>query len=128
MRRPSRTADAPIVPRILLWLSGSLGLLLTLAAIFGEPEAGREGARLVGAAVFGATSVSALGSAFLLTRRPRIGRILGFVAAAGGVFLGWVVVQSADELPGALVGTAIAGTAIIVAWQLARWVPPLSRA
>ncbi len=126
---PARTPGAPIVPRILLWLSGSLGLVLTLAALLGESEAGREGSRLVGAAIFGAISASALGSAYLLTRRPRTGRILGFAAAAGGVFIAWVVVQNADELPGALVGTAIGAAAVFVAWQLARWSPPrLSRA
>ena len=115
--------DTPVVARVLLWLCGTLGLLVTLAALLSEPEAGREGARLVGATVFGCASVAALGSALLLSRRPRIGRILGFVAAAGGLFLGWVVVQNASELPGAFVGIAIAATGLVVAWQLARWAP-----
>ncbi|HYI67295.1 MAG TPA: STM3941 family protein [Candidatus Limnocylindrales bacterium] len=121
--RPTVKPDTPVVARVLLWLSGALGLLITLVALLSEPEAGRESARLVGAAVFGGTSVAALGSAFLLTRRPLIGKILGFVAAAGGLFLGWVVVRNASELPGALVGIAIAATGLIVAWQLVRWAP-----
>lgn len=119
----STRPSAPLVPRILLWLTGALGLAITIVAMLDEPTPGREGTRLAGAAIFGATSVAALGSAFLLTRRPTAGRILGFLAAAGGLFVAWAIIRGSSDLPGALVGTAIGAAAIIVAWQLARWTP-----
>jgi hypothetical protein len=91
-----------------------------MAAVLGDGDPDRWRARLIGAFLFGTTSVAALGSAWLLPRRPRTGRTLGIFAAAGGIFLGWVITQTADTLPGALIGVAIVGGGAVVAWQLSR--------
>ncbi|MEP6469545.1 MAG: STM3941 family protein [Chloroflexota bacterium] len=123
---PSRAGNSavPLPARWILWVGGALGLLASLAAVVGDGDPARQGSRLLGALLFGTTSVAALGSAWLLPRRPRLGRVLGILAAAGGLFLGWVVTQTADEIPRVLVGLAIAGCAAVVAWQLARWTRP----
>jgi hypothetical protein len=111
----------PDAARWILWVGGVIGLFISVVALLGDVDPERRGSRLFGALLFGTTSVAALGSAWLLPRRPRIGRALGILAAAGGMFLGWVITQTADELPGVLVGLAIAGCAGFVAWKLARW-------
>jgi hypothetical protein len=105
-------------------VGGALGLFVSLAGVFGDGDPERQASRLFGGLLFGTTSVAALGSAWLLPRRPRAGKVLGILAAAGGLFLGWVVIQIADEMPRLLVGLAITGGAAIVAWQLARWTWP----
>lgn len=114
---------APTAAHVILWLAGGLGLLLTAAAALGEPDPGREGSRLIGLLIFGTSSVAALGSAWLLTRRPSVARPLGLLAAAGGLFIGWAVTQNAGGLPGALIGLGVGGAALLVGWQLARWSP-----
>jgi uncharacterized membrane protein YfcA len=107
-------------------VGGALGLFVSLAGLLGDGDPERQASRLFGGLLFGTTSVAALGSAWLLPRRPRAGRALGMLAAAGGLFLGWVVIQIADEMPRLLVGLAMTGSAAIVAWQLARWTWPAS--
>jgi drug/metabolite transporter (DMT)-like permease len=106
---------------VLLYAGGAAGLLLSVAGALGDVDPGRERSRLIGVLLFGTTSLLSLASAWLLSRRPRIGRVLGLGASAGGLFLGWVVTQSSQQLPGVLLGVAIAGAAAVVAWQLARW-------
>jgi hypothetical protein len=118
---PRGSSDVPDAARWILWVAGAIGLFITTAGLLGDVDPERRGSRLLGAALFGTTSVAAVGSAWLMPRRPRIGRALGILAGAGGMFLGWVITQSADELPGVLVGVAIAGCAAFVAWRLARW-------
>lgn len=118
---PSSDSSVPTVARVLLWVGGAAGLLLTIAGALGEADPGRERSRLIGVLLFGTTSVAGLASAWLLPRRPGLGRVLGLVAAAGGLFLGWVVTQSSGELPGVLVGLAMAAAGAVVAWQLVRW-------
>jgi len=98
-----------------------MGLFSSIAAATRDGDPDRRRALLIGAFLFGTASVAALGSAWLLPRRPKTGRILGIFAAAGGIFLGWVITQTADTLPRALVGFVIVGGAALVAWQLARW-------
>jgi hypothetical protein len=114
-------SDLPSVARWILWVGGAIGLFVTSAALLSDVDPERRGSRLLGALLFGTTSVAAVGSAWLLPRRPRIGRLLGILAAAGGIFLGWVITQTADTLPGALIGVVIVSGAATVAWQLARW-------
>lgn len=122
---PEGTADYPRVSRWLLWLTGVGGLLITLAASFDEPDPGREGSRIIGVVIFGTGCAAAVGSAYLMRRRPRIARGLGLVAAAGALFIGWVAVTDASGLPRAAVGIVIVAIGLIVAWQLVRWSPPM---
>jgi hypothetical protein len=119
--RPRGDASVPTAARVLLWVGGAAGLLVSIAAALDEPDPGRQQSRLIGVLLFGTTSVAALASAWLLPRWPRLGRVLGILAAAGGLFLGWVVTQSSAELPGVLIGLAMAGAGAVVAWQLVRW-------
>jgi hypothetical protein len=118
---PGRSSHLPNAARWILWVGGAIGLFVSIAAVLSDIDPERRGSRLLGALLFGTTSVAALGSAWLLPRRPRIGRVLGILAAAGGMFLGWVITQTADTLPRVLVGVAVVGCAALVAWQLARW-------
>ena len=113
----------PRLSRWILWLTGGGGLLLTLAGSFSEPNPGREGSRIAGFVVFAIVSGAAVGSAYLMTRRPRLARILGLVSAGGAVFIGWALMRAASSLPGALVALAIAAVGLVVAWQLVRWSP-----
>jgi hypothetical protein len=118
---PRGRSDLPNTARWILWVGGSIGLFFSIGAVLSDVDPERRGSRMLGALLFGTTSVAALGSAWLLPRQPRIARVLGILAAAGGMFLGWLVTQTADTLPRVLVGVAIAGGAAFVAWSLARW-------
>ena len=118
VRRPH-----PGLSRWILWVTGVGGLLLTLAGSFSEPNPGRAGSRIAGFVVFAIVSGAAVGSAYLMTRRPRLARILGLVAAGGAVFIGWALMRAESSLPGALVAIAIAAVGLVVAWQLVRWSP-----
>jgi hypothetical protein len=113
----------PRLSRWILWLAGGGGLALVLAASLGDPNPGREGSRIAGLILFGIASGSAVGSASLMTRRPRLAQALGLVAAAGALFIGWAVMRAASTFPGALIALAIAACGVIVAWQLIRWSP-----
>jgi hypothetical protein len=119
--RRSDHSSVPTAARVLLWVGGAAGLLVSIAAALGDAEPGRERSRLIGVLLFGTTSVAALASAWLLPRRRGLGRAIGFLAAAGALFLGWVVTQSSSQLPGVLIGIAMAGAGGVVAWQLVRW-------
>jgi hypothetical protein len=120
LSRPKRAV--PTTSRVMLWLGGILGLLLTLAGIVDGSDPGREMPHLLGVLVFGTTSVAALLAAWLLPRRPSTGRRFGFVAAAGAIFIGWLLTQSSRSgLVAVLIGFVIAAAGAYVAWELFRW-------
>jgi hypothetical protein len=113
---------APTASRVMLWFGGAAALLLTLAGLIDGSEPGREGSHVLGVLVFGTTSVAALAAAWLLPRRPRTGRGLGFVAAAGALFIGWLMTQSSRSGLGAvIIGIAVVAAGAYVAWDLFRW-------
>ena len=119
-RSPKRAV--PTASRVLLWFGGIPGLLVTLAGIVDGSDPGREISHLLGVLVFGTTSVAALLAAWLLPRRPRAGRGLGFVAAAGALFIGWLLTQSSGSgLLAVIIGIVIAASGTYVAWELFRW-------
>jgi len=113
---------APLASRVLLYTLGGLGLFAASAALFGESEPGRAATRITGGVVFGVISGAAVVAAYLLGRRPRAGRGLGIAAAAGGLFLGWLVaVGTSRGLGTVLIGIAIVVASGVIAWQLWRW-------
>ena len=121
--RPSRQqAPVPTAPRMMLWVGGAAGLLLTLAGVAGGSDPGRERSHLLGVLVFGTTSAAALLAAWLLPRRPRTGRLFGFLAAAGALFIGWLLTQSSRSgLAAVTIGIVLAAAGAYVAWALFRW-------
>ena len=125
--RSSPKRAVPTASRVMLWFGGIPGVLLTLAGIVDGSERGREISHLLGVLVFGTTSVAALLAAWLLPRRPRTGRRFGLIAAAGAVFVGWLLTQSSGSgLVAVLIGIGTAATGAYVAWELFRWSPRAS--
>lgn len=119
---PSPNRAVPTASRVLLWFGGITGLLVTLAGIVDGSDPGREISHLLGVLVFGTTSVAALLAAWLLRRRPRAAGGLGFVAAAGALFIGWLLTQSSGSgLLAVIAGILIAASGAYVAWELFRW-------
>jgi hypothetical protein len=115
------TGTVPTAPRVILWLGGIPGLLFTVAGALGGSDPGREGSHLLGVLVFGTTSIAALAGAWLLPRRPSFGRGLGLLAAAGALFIGWLLTQSPRSgLVGAVIGIVIAAAGAYVGWELFR--------
>lgn len=119
--------NVPTAVRPLLWAGGGAGLLFTILGALGGSDPGRETSHLLGVLVFGTTSAAALLAAWLLPRRPHAGRALGFVAAAGALFIGWLLTQSTGSGLGAvMIGIVIALAGAYVAWRLFRWSRPRS--
>ncbi len=118
----SAKREVPTASRVMLWVGGIAGLLLTLAGIVDGSDPGRESSHLLGVLVFGTTSVAALLAAWLLPRRPTTGRRFGLIAAAGAVFIGWLLTQSSRSgLVAVVIGIVIAAIGAYVAWELFRW-------
>ena len=78
------------VARVLLWVIGVAAVLLAAVALAGEPDPGREASRAAGSALIGGIGLVAIAGGWLLPRRPRIGRIVGLVAVAGVLLIGWI--------------------------------------
>ena len=117
-----RAWQAPRVATGILWVIGVGGLLLSALALMDLSDAERPASRLLGAGVFICVCGAATASAWLLGRRPGAGRIVGLLAAAGLLFLGWILTTS----PRATGTTVILGLVLIAAgaligWQLFRW-------
>lgn len=120
----SRPWRAPRVASALLWLVGLGGLLLSALSVLDLADAERPSSRLLGAGMFAAVSLTATGSAWLLGRRPRAGKVLGLVAAVGLLLLGWILTtRAATSASTVTLGLLLIGGGAIVAWQLLRWHP-----
>jgi hypothetical protein len=124
--RPPRPRNAfDTAATAVLWVGGTAGLVFTILGALGGSDPGRETSHLVGVLVFGTTSVAAVLSAWLLPRRARTARVLGLVAAAGALFIGWLLTQSSRSGLGAvMVGIVVAVAGAYVGWRLFRWSRP----
>jgi hypothetical protein len=109
---------------VLLWAAGPPILLLAIAGAFAEIEPERRASRLLGLFIFGVMSALATVAAWLLPRRPRLGRRVGLFAAGGMLFVAWILTSRSDNPGGAvLLGLGLLAAGAVVAWRLWRWRP-----
>ena len=121
---PSGPDKPPRLARILLWAAGPPILLLALAGAFAEVEPERRTSRMLGLLIFAVMSGAATLAAWLLPRRPRLGRRVGLGAAAGMLFVAWILTSRSDNPGGAILfGLGLLAAGAIVAWHLWRWRP-----
>ena len=121
---PSGPDRPPLLARVLLWAAGPPILLLAIAGAFEEIEPERRASRLLGLFIFGVMSASATVAAWLLPRRPRLGRNVGLVAAGGMLFVAWILTSRSDNPGGAILfGLGLLAAGAVVAWRLWRWRP-----
>ena len=114
----------PRLARFLLWAAGPPVLLLAIAGAFAEVEPERRASGMLGLLVYGVMSGAATLAAWLLHRRPRLGRRVGLGAAAGMLFVAWILTSRSDNPGGAvLFGLGLLAAGAIVAWRLWRWRP-----
>jgi hypothetical protein len=110
--------------RVLLWAVGPPVLLLALAAVFAEVEPERRASRILGFFIIGTVAATATVAAWLLPRRPRLGRRIGLGAAGGMLFVAWILTSRSDNSGGVIsFGLGLLATGSIVAWRLWRWRP-----
>ena len=114
----------PPLARRLLWTAG-LGLdALAILALFADTDPDGSRNRVVGAIVIAAVGSLAIVAVVTSARRPPVARLLGMAAAAGMLFVAWIVLTR----PGSswftiLVGLVLLAVGGIVGWQLFRWRP-----
>jgi hypothetical protein len=112
------------VAHVLLWAVGPSVLLLSFAAAFAEVEPERRASRIIGLFILGSVAGAATLAAWLLGRRPRLGRRIGLVAAGGMLFVAWILTSRSDNPGGVtLFGLGLLAAGSIVAWRLWRWRP-----
>jgi hypothetical protein len=109
------------VARVLLWIIGVAALLLAAVALTGDADPGREGSRATGSVLIGGIGFIAVAGAWLLPRRPRIGRIVGLVASAGILLIGWILTQTTrGGLASVIVGVAVVIVGLVIGQRLLR--------
>ena len=109
---------------MLLWAAGPPVLLLAIAGAFAEVEPERRANRILGLIIFGVMSGAATLAAWLLPRRPRLGRRVGLGAAGGMLFVAWILTSRSHNPGGAILfGLSLLAAGAIVAWRLWRWRP-----